>query len=131
MKLSILTPLKKLIENVEVDEFFAPGVEGTLDVLPKHANFLTELETGVLKWRSGEKWSVAAMSFGWMEIFGEKATILADVAELSDNIDLDRVAAAEVAARAKLTEGGLDDTNFRKHELKLKRALARKEAGQA
>ncbi|NCN26358.1 ATP synthase F1 subunit epsilon [bacterium] len=128
MKLTVLTPLKKLVENIEVDEVFTPGVEGTLDVFPHHANFLTELETGVLKWRQGEKWSVAAMSFGWLEVFDENITVLADVAELSDKIDLTRAQAAEASAKAKLQEGGLDDSAFRKTELKLQRAMARQEA---
>lgn len=128
MKLTVLTPLKKLVEEVEIDELYAPGVEGTLDVLPQHANFLTELETGVLKWKTEEKWSVAAMSYGWMEIFDQKITILADVAEMQSDINIDRAVAAEKVARSKIEEGGLDDSAFRKYELKLERALSRQGA---
>jgi F-type H+-transporting ATPase subunit epsilon len=70
-------------------------------------------------------WKAAAVSYGWLEIFDEKITVLADVAELSTDVDIDRAKAAEKIARKKLEEGGLDDTNFRKFELKLKRAMAR------
>ncbi|MBP7845750.1 MAG: ATP synthase F1 subunit epsilon [Proteobacteria bacterium] len=128
MTLSLLTPQKKLLENQTIEELFAPGIEGTLNILDGHANFLTDLETGVLKWKSNGTWSAAAVSFGWLEVFGEKITVLADVAEVSSDIDINRVKVAEKIARQKIEEGGLDLSSFRKYELKLKRAMARNNA---
>lgn len=125
MDLTILTPQRKIVEGLNVDELFAPGQAGTLDILPNHANLLTELETGVLKWRVGNNWTHAAVSFGWLEIENQHITILADVAETSDEIDTPRAKAAEEKARKAIEEGGLDDENFRKYQLKLQRAVAR------
>lgn len=125
MELSILTPQKKLVDAIHVDEIFAPASVGTLDILPGHANLLSELETGILKWRQGNIWKQAAVSFGWLEITNQKITVLADVAELAEELDLKRARTALINAKKKVEEGGLDQMSFRKWELKMKRAMTR------
>lgn len=129
MELTIITPHKKLVESEQADEFFFPGVEGQLNVLPEHANFVTQLETGVISWRKGNIQKRAFISFGWLEIFKDQVTVLADVSELSSEIDLNRAKNAEIESRKKIDDGGLDAEVFRKMELKLKRAMARQSAG--
>jgi len=129
MDLTILTPHKKLIEKEAVDELFVPGFKGQLNILPGHANLVSELETGTMVWRSGEgKWKTAAISSGFLEVFDQHVTILADVSELGEDIDLERAKLAEGRATQKLEEGGLGEDNFRKYELKLKRSMARQQA---
>ena len=119
----------KLVIEQEVTELFAPGVEGEIEILPQYANFLTELKTGVLRWKQvGGAWGVAAISYGWLEVFDEKISILADVGELATDIDATRAKAAESKAFKKVTEGGLADDDFRKQELKLQRAMSRMQA---
>ena len=125
MELSLLTPLKKLLEGEQIEELFAPGVMGQLDILPLHANIVTQLETGVLRWKTQGAWKTATVSYGLLEIAEGKISVLADIAELGDKIDLARAKTAEAKARQKVEEGGLDDANFRKYELKLQRAMAR------
>lgn len=129
MILNILTPSRKVVVKEECVEAFLPGVEGQLDVFDQHTNFLTELATGVAKWKtkSGE-WKQAAISYGWLEIFDDHINVLADVVEMGFEIDFERAKTAEEKAKLKLAEGGLDDTGFRKHELKLERSLARQMA---
>ena len=126
MKLSILTPSKKLVTEIEVTEVFAPGVEGEIEILPQHANFLTELETGSIHWKQeGGALGAAAISYGWLEVFDNKISILADVGELASDINEDRAKKAEVIASKKVAEGGLSDDDYKKNELKLKRAMSR------
>ena len=126
MKLSLLTPSKKLVTEVEVSDLFAPGVEGEIEILPGYANFLTELGTGVVRWKQeGAAWGVAAISYGWLEVFDNKISILADVGELGTDIDETRAKKAEAKAFTKVSEGGMTDDDFKKHELKLKRAMSR------
>jgi F-type H+-transporting ATPase subunit epsilon len=129
MDLTILTPHRKLIEKEAVDELFVPGFKGQLNILPGHANLVSELETGTLLWRAGGgKWKMASISTGFLEIFDGHVTVLADVSELGEDIDLERAKLAEGRAKQKLEEGGLDDTGFRKYELKLRRSIARQQA---
>ena len=131
MDLSILTPHRKLVESESIDELFAPGYQGELNILPNHANFVTKLGTGVLRWKTGGTWKRATISYGLMEIFDGHISVLADVSELGTDIDVNRAKTAEIKARQKIEQGGLDDENFRKHQLKLERAVARISANSA
>ena len=128
MKFSLLTPHKKLVEGETVDEVFAPGVKGTLNILPNHANFATSLETGLIKWHTASGWTTATISQGLLEIFDQKITVLADVSELASDIDLARAKAAKSRAELKIEDGGLDDINFKKYQLKIQRAATRMSA---
>jgi len=126
MELSVITPQRKVVEGVKITELFAPGIEGQLDILPNHANLVTELETGVLRWKTSDgRNNAAAVSYGWLEVNGGRITVLADVAEMGSDISVERAKAAETKARKAIEDGGLDDSDFRKNELKLQRAMAR------
>ncbi|HVJ65758.1 MAG TPA: ATP synthase F1 subunit epsilon [Bdellovibrionota bacterium] len=126
MELSVITPQRKVVEGVKITELFAPGIEGQLDILPNHANLVTELETGVLRWKTSDgRSNAAAVSYGWLEVNGSRITVLADVAEMGSDISVERAKAAEGKARKAIESGGLDDSDFRKQELKLQRAMAR------
>ena len=126
LTLSILTPARKLIERDAVEEVFVPGVKGQLDILPNHANLVTELETGIVRWKAaGGSWRRATISTGILQIFGSEVTVVAEVSELAEEIDAGRAQAAKIKALKMLEEGGLDNDSFRKYELKLQRALAR------
>ncbi len=125
MKLTVLSPHRKLVDGESVDEILAPGFAGQLGIFPNHANLVSELETGILKWKQGSKTSIATLSTGVLEVFNGNITVLADVAELGEEIDKVRAKVAQEKALKKIQEGGLDDANFRKYELKLKRAMAR------
>lgn len=129
LTLTILTPARKLIERDSVEEVFVPGVKGQLDILPNHANLVTELETGIVRWKAaGGSWRQATISTGILQIFGSEVTVVAEVSELAEEIDVSRAQAAKTKAQKMLEEGGLDDENFRKYELKLQRAMARTSA---
>ena len=129
MQFTLLTPHRKIVENERVDEIFVPGSAGQLNILENHANFVTAVETGIIKWRVGANWTTAVVTMGLLEIFDGQVTVTADVSELNHEIDLVRARNAEKKARLKIDEGGLDDENFRKYELKLERALARIQLG--
>jgi F-type H+-transporting ATPase subunit epsilon len=129
MLLNLLTPHRTIVANEKVDEIFAPGFKGQLNIFDQHANFLSPLETGILRWRVGNKWTGATISTGILEVFGGAVSIMADVSELQEEINVDRAKGAAEKARKKIDDGGLDDVNFRKYELKLKRAMARQSLG--
>jgi F-type H+-transporting ATPase subunit epsilon len=130
MKITLQTPYRVLIGEKEITELYAPGIAGTLDILPGHADFMSELETGVLKWKlaGGDRYQEAVVTWGFIQINKEHITVLADVAELSEEIDKKRAEEAAKKARKILEDGGIDDVNFRKYELKLQRAMARQSA---
>jgi F-type H+-transporting ATPase subunit epsilon len=94
-----------MVFSGDVGEVIAPGSEGQLAILPKHAPLITVLNPGeVVVRREGEDDLYFAVSGGWMEVRPDKITILARTAERSDEIDLQRAEAARVRAAELLSE---------------------------
>jgi F-type H+-transporting ATPase subunit epsilon len=96
----------RMIFTGDVAQIQAPGIEGQLGILPRHAPLMTILTPGeiVIK-RAGQDDLFFAVSGGWMEVHPDKVTILARSAEHSDEIDLQRAEAARERAQALLAQG--------------------------
>jgi len=120
MRLKLLTP-ERLVLDTEVEEVYAPGVVGEFGVLPGHISFLTALAIGVLRYRSQGQDHYVSVSGGFAEVVNDVVTVLADTAELADDIDYDRAKRAEVKARAAL-QGVAPNTP---QELDLQSAVSR------
>ena len=85
-KLEVVTPQRKILA-VEVESVIAPGTEGYLGILPRHAPLLTTLKSGVVYYRKvGGKTERIAVSGGFMEAGPDKVIILADTAELRQRL---------------------------------------------
>ena len=98
LRLEIATA-ERLVYSEDVSVVVAPGIDGELAVLPRHAPLLTVLKPGQLRVvRDGEE-SLIAVSGGFMEVMANKVTILADTAEHSEEIDEER--AEEALKRAQ------------------------------
>jgi F-type H+-transporting ATPase subunit epsilon len=127
LKLTLQTPSRRLITGLDVVEISVPGVMGMLGIYPDHANFVTQLVTGVLKWRvDGEhEMATAVVTWGFLQVKDGHVTVLADVAELGNEIDKGRAQVAFETAKKMVEAGGLDDAALAKWDLKLERAMAR------
>lgn len=96
----------KMVFSGQVSGIVAPGSEGQLGILPRHAPLMTVLAPGeVIVRREGEEDLYFAISGGWMEVRPDKATILARTAERPAEIDIDRAEAAHDRAERLLREG--------------------------
>ena len=74
MRLDIVTA-ERLVSSEEVDWLVAPGVDGELGILPRHAPLLTALAPGEIRVvKEGEE-SFIAIGGGFMEVIGNKVTI--------------------------------------------------------
>ena len=127
LTLTVLSPNRTLISSLDVSEVIIPGAGGELQVLPGHANMVGSIETGRFSFRNeatGEE-TAAAVSSGFFHIREGKIRVLAETLELPTEIDVARAERAKEQAEALLTEGAPTEENFRKHELKLQRALIR------
>lgn len=103
IKLEIVTAERQVYSG-DVDFVSAPGVVGTLGILPKHAPLLTALEAGELRALKGNDEESFAISGGFMEVLPDHVIILADTAERADEIDLERAEAARQRAEEFLKE---------------------------
>ena len=71
---------ERLVLSEEVDVVVAPGAEGELAVLPHHAPLLTTLKPGELRFRQQGREGSLVLTGGFLEVRGEKVTVLADAA---------------------------------------------------
>ncbi|MGV3519117.1 F0F1 ATP synthase subunit epsilon [Luteitalea sp.] len=109
LTLSIVTPERELV-RVQVDEVELPGSEGYFGVLPGHTPMLATLTVGRLTYRSGTDTQVLAIAFGFAEVLPDAVTVLAQMAERAEDIDVARAEAARKRAEERLarTEADLD-----------------------
>ena len=131
--LTLVTPQKKLVTDLEIDEIFVPAYKGELNILPGHAPLLTTLETGVLRYRTKEsnKLKKVAISWGYCEVFPHGVNILAETAEQPKDIDIDRVKVAQKKSEELLVEGQLNMDEIEKFQRKYIRSLVRSEVGES
>ncbi|RMH06637.1 MAG: F0F1 ATP synthase subunit epsilon [Nitrospirae bacterium] len=104
--LEVVTPDKLLVSEY-VDQVIAPGSEGDFGVLPGHCHFLSTLRIGELQYRVGERTAYMSVLWGFAEVTPQKVTILAEIAEKAEDIDVERAQAAVARAEARLERGGL------------------------
>ena len=98
MRLEIVTA-ERVVYSDDVSVLVAPGVDGELGILPRHAPLLTVLKPGEIRVVKDGEESYMAVSGGFMEVLGNRVTILADTAEHAGEIDLQR--AEEALKRAE------------------------------
>ena len=103
IRLEVVTPDRIVLEE-DVDIVVARGADGDLGVLHGHEPLITPLPVGeLLYWQEGEERHLA-ISGGFMEVRPDKVTILADVAERSEEIDRERAEQARERAEALLSQ---------------------------
>ena len=97
-----IVSLDRRIAHAEVDMVTLPGVEGQMGILHGHAPLLTLLDFGEIILHSGNDTQYFAVHGGVVEVRPDKVTILADVAEQAEDIDLARARAARDRAQKLL-----------------------------
>jgi F-type H+-transporting ATPase subunit epsilon len=122
--LEIVTP-KRVVFKGEVTSFSAPGIDGGFQVLHSHAPLLASVKIGKVKIieTSGTE-SHYAISGGFVEVRENNVILLAETAERTDEIDVERVKAARDRAVKRLAKK-YPDTDIERAKLALYRALNR------
>ena len=102
-----------------------PGAEGYLGVLPGHAPLITELGIGELTYRtaSGETGLLAVIG-GFAEVLPDRISVLAEMAERPEDIDVKRAEEALKRAQERIAKGG-ENIDWDRATLALSRALVR------
>ena len=107
LRLQIVSADRSLV-NETVDEVEIPGADGYFGVLPGHTPLLALLGAGELWYRQGQEKHYFAIAFGFAEVQPDRVTILAEIAERADEIDLARAESAKKRAEERLAQLTVD-----------------------
>jgi len=126
IKLEIVTPDKAVV-NEDVNIVLAPGSLGEFGVLIGHTPFLTTLKTGIIRYTDAQGTDqYVFVSGGFVEALPDKVTVLAESAEKTEEIDLDRAKAAQERAEKRLEEARTkEDIDADRAKAALERAVVR------
>jgi F-type H+-transporting ATPase subunit epsilon len=122
LQVELVSP-ERILYSGEADMVVARTSEGDIAFLTGHAPFIGALGIGAVTIRSTDGSDErAAVHGGFVEVSGDRVTILSDVAELASDIDADRARRALEAAERRTSD--LDDVEA---EASLRRARLRVE----
>lgn len=122
MEVKIIDPQRTFYDGqVSFIEFNT--TEGILGIYPRHIPMTAVISPGVLKLveESGTE-KTAALHSGFVEILGDKITILAECVEWPEEIDANRANEARIRAERRIKDPTQD---MDRAELALKRSVVR------
>jgi F-type H+-transporting ATPase subunit epsilon len=121
--LEIVTPDRSLVRE-EVDEVQVPGAEGYFGILPGHTPLLSMLKVGELWYRKGQEKFYLHVAFGFVEVLPDRVTILAQVAERAEDIDIPRAEGAKKRAEERIARP-VADIDFERARIAMMKSLIR------
>ena len=123
LQLQVVSADRSLV-NETVDEVEIPGSDGYFGVLPGHTPLLAVLQVGELWYRQGQEKHYLAIAFGFAEVLPDRVTILAQIAEKAEEIDLARADAAKKRAEERVSNQTVD-MDAERARISLMKALIR------
>ena len=99
---------EKTIFSGQASLILVPGIEGELGILSSHAPLITELDSGEILIRNEQEELSLVLSGGFVEVFNDKVTILADAAERTNEINIEKTKEAIQKAEEIVDSKGSD-----------------------
>jgi F-type H+-transporting ATPase subunit epsilon len=121
--LEIVTPDRSVVHE-QVDEVEIPGDDGYFGVLPGHTPLLAMLHVGELWYRRGSEKVYVSIAFGFAEVLPDRVTVLAQLAEKADEIDIARAEAARRRAE-ELIAKPVPEMDYERARIALMKSLIR------
>jgi F-type H+-transporting ATPase subunit epsilon len=117
----LVTQERKVFEEKEADMIVVPAVEGEMGVLPGHAPVLTTMGYGELVIRKEGAEERFAIYGGVVDVRPDKVVVLADLADSSFDLNVEKAQEARERAE-KMMEEGVPEEQNREATLALRRA---------
>lgn len=114
LTLEIVTPEARVYSDT-IDTVVLPTVDGEIGILPGHIPLLTQVEHGELRVTKGNSTSFLAVGGGFVQVSGDKVSVLAEHAITEEKIDEKAVEAAQIRAQKSLDEAKHLDPNEFEH----------------
>ena len=108
IKLEIVTPERRVLDT-EVEMVTIPTASGEAGILTNHAPLVSELKAGVLSYTLRGNTDRLAIASGFVEVSGNKVSVLTDAAETPDEIDVAAARAERDAAEKELAAAASAD----------------------
>ena len=124
INLEIVTPEKTVIDQA-VEGVFVPTQAGEIGILENHAPLISTLRPGILSYTDNGTTEKMVISGGFVEVSTNKVSILADIAENSEVIDVASAKAERDQAQKVLGEWKGTEEEFEVELEKLEKAQAR------
>src|SRR5580693_8172016 len=103
IKLEIVTPEAKTYSE-DVDMVTLDGGDGQMGILPQHMPLMTQLVAGEIHVRKGGENIFLAVGDGFVQVTGEKISILTDMAIRAENVDEAKAEEARKRAEERLSQ---------------------------
>src|SRR5438552_3467619 len=104
LRVQIVTAEREVYAEDAVDMVVAPGAEGVVGILPRHAPLLTTLVPGVVRVKKQGTEESMSVGGGFLQVARDQVLILADTAERADEIDEARAEEGRRRARENIAE---------------------------
>lgn len=124
INLEIVTPEKKVIDK-EVAAVYVPTAKGQIGILPNHAPLISSLRPGILSYTDEGTTAEMVVSGGFVEVSTNKVSILADIAENSEEIDVNAAKAEKTDSEKLLGDWQGSEEEFEVELERLEKAQAR------
>jgi len=127
--LRVITP-DRIVLDTTASSVRIPAVDGSMGILPRHAQMVAALDVGLLLYRHGSEESALFVSGGFVEVKDNTVRVVSEAGERPEEIDEERAREAEARARQRIEEGRRDvQIDVLRAEISLRRAQARLLAG--
>jgi F-type H+-transporting ATPase subunit epsilon len=124
IQLEVVTPERRVLAE-PVDMVTVPGLGGELGILPGHTPLISQLQTGVLTYVQDGKSFSLHVSGGFVEVRDDHVSVLAEVAERPDEIDVAGARASRDKLEKQLNAWSGSEEDFEEVKTELDRSVVR------
>jgi len=124
IQLDVVTPERRVVSE-RVESVAVPGANGELGILPAHSPLISQLQTGVLSYTQSGVTHQLHVSGGFVEVNHDRVSVLAEIAELPEEIDAAKARAEKEQFEKALGSFSGNDEDFEKLRTALERAKVR------
>ncbi len=126
LRLEIVTPEKRVLDE-KVEAVTLPGLNGEMQILAGHTPIISQLKSGILTYSQSGTSSRLMVSGGFVEVNHDRVSVLADIAENSDEVDTAQARLELTEAEKALSAWSGEESELATVQNKLERAQARLE----
>jgi len=114
MKMTLVTPEKRILTGADVEFVTVPAFRGELNILEGHTPLVTTLDTGIMRWKvkGSDRFQYAVISWGYCEVYPNGIDILAETADLPEDVNLTDAQSFIDKAKARLAAESLNDADY-------------------